>query len=153
MRTIHINEPELFCLELFRVALSEATPEAGARAMDVARHEVVSLSLRNFSFGKEKSEGNIRYAEFVEWVAKTSGERYEAAHEFSEIYRRYEAKNERKLNVAEHIGKRVWLSIQDQRFQGLYAKCNIFEQVGVDARKHRIHGARDKDMLRKIWTS
>lgn len=48
METIHISEPELNCLELFRIALSENTNDERLRAINVMRHEVVSLGLVNF---------------------------------------------------------------------------------------------------------
>ncbi|OUS37727.1 hypothetical protein A9Q94_04965 [Rhodobacterales bacterium 56_14_T64] len=153
MKKIHINEPELCCLGLFRVALSEDTHEARMRAIDVMRHEVVSLGLSNFPFGAGKTKGKAKNDKFVRWVAETSVERYEAAHEYSEISKRYDGKNERKLNVAEYVGKLIWHSIQEQDFTGLYVAGGILERVRKIARDEGIHGARDKDVVSKTWVT
>ncbi|WP_138165475.1 hypothetical protein [Parasedimentitalea maritima] len=123
------------------------------RAIAVMRHEVVSLGLESFSIGAGKSSGGKVRPEFVQWVAETSKDRYEAAHGFSEIARRYEAKNERKLNVAEHVGKLVWHSIQEQEFKGLHVAGGILEKVRDVAKQEGIHGARDKDVVSKTWVT
>ncbi|MBU2941888.1 hypothetical protein Q8W25_19835 [Shimia thalassica] len=147
MKTIPINEAELGCLGLFRMALSENTHEARVRAIAAMRHEVVSLGLESFPI-RGRGEND---PEFVRWVAETSAERHEAAHAYAAIAQRYDRQNKRKLNVAEHIGKLVWDSIQDQRFQGLQTKNGILAQVREDAKAQSVEGARDKDTLRKIW--
>ncbi|PTX72912.1 hypothetical protein [Sulfitobacter mediterraneus] len=152
MAIIPINEPELLSLEFFRVALSEDTHEARMRGIDVMRQEVVSMGLPNFPIGRRDAEQKRNRPEFVQWVAETSAARYDAAHECAGIIGRYERKNERKLNVAEEIGKLVWDSIQSQRFQGLHVTGGILEQVRDLAKALGISGARDKDTLRKIWS-
>ncbi|KPA20839.1 hypothetical protein shim_27530 [Shimia sp. SK013] len=101
---IQFNEPEFLSLELFGVALSEPSEKARLRAIEVMRQEVTSLGLGSFPMGP----GHKRSPNFVLWVAETSQARYEAAHEYSQILQRCEAKNERKLNIAEHVGKLVW---------------------------------------------
>jgi len=146
METLPISDPELNCLELFRLALSEDTNEARVSAIEVMRQEVVSLSLSNFPIGAGKNA-----PEFVHWVAETSTARYEAAHEFSAIARRYETKNERRLNIAEHVGKLVWDSIQSQEFKGLHVAGGILEKVRTIAKQEGIQGARDKDVLSRTW--
>jgi len=146
-----LNEPELACLEMFRIALSENTQHARLQALKVMRHEVVSLGLGTFPIREGASATQENNPDFVRWIAKTAEERYEAAHVLNEIAQRYETKNERKLNVAEHIGKRVWLSILEQRFQGLHVAGGILEQVSDEAKAQGVHGARDKDGLREIW--
>ena len=90
-------------------------------------------------------------AEFVQWIAKTSSERHEASYEFSQTARRYEERNERKLNVAEHIGKLVWLSIQDKKFEGVQTDEGILKQVRDVALENKVSGAKDLDVLRKTW--
>ncbi|SMP37176.1 hypothetical protein [Shimia sagamensis] len=142
---IPLNGPECECLGLFRMAISEETDEERLRAIQVIRHEVVSLGLENFPIGKSSSN------EFTRWIAETARERYDAAHEFGEIAQRYEGKNERHLNIAEYIGKRVWDSIQNEKFQGLHTPSGILEQTSDYARKMGIRGARDQSVLREIW--
>ncbi len=151
MIKIPLNEPEVLCLELFQVALSENTHDARMRAIGVMRHEVVSLGLDSFPIGRQRAGQAQNNPEFVQWVAETSAERYGAAHEYSEISQRHQKKNQRKLNVAEHIGKLVWDSIQKQRYQGLHVAGGLLEQVRDEAKALAVDGARDKDTLRKIW--
>lgn len=149
---IPINEPELLSLEFFRVALSEDTHETRMRGIDVMRQEVVNMGLPNFPIGGQGARRKKNNPELVQWVAETSAARYDAAHEYAGIIRRYESKNERKLNVAEEIGKRVWDSIQSERFQGLQVRGGILEQVRDVAKELGINGGRDKDTIRKIWS-
>jgi hypothetical protein len=146
METIHISEPELNCLELFRIALSENTNDERLRAINVMRHEVVSLGLVNFPIKAGKNA-----PEFVHWVAETSIERQQAAHDFSEIAHRYNTRNERRLNIAEHVGKLVWDSIQRKEFKGLHVTGGILEQVRTIAKQEGVQGARDKDVLSRTW--
>lgn len=152
MLIVAINEPELSSIELIRVALSESTKELRERAIANAKNEVVALRLEALS----KSHGNDwvgdpQNAEFVRWIAKTSSERHEASYEFSLTARRYEEPNERKLNIAEHIGKLVWLTIQDKRFEGVQTDDGILNQVRNQALENGISGAKDLEVLRKIW--
>jgi hypothetical protein len=144
---ICLNEPEYKCLELFRMALSEKKGNDRLCAIEVMRREVVSLGLQNFPVGKSS------HPDFVEWVGRTAEGRYEAAHRFSEIAQRYEGRNQRKLNIAEDIGKRVWDSIQARRFLGVYVKGGLLDQVSDYAKQHSISGARDRAVLEKIWTT
>ncbi|MFT6676374.1 MAG: hypothetical protein ACJAVM_002577 [Sulfitobacter sp.] len=153
MEIVVINEPESRCLELFRMALSESTHDARTAAITVMKHEVVSLGLDSFPIGSGKTSGGKNSPEFVQWVAETSRDRYEAAHEFSAIARRYEARNERKLNIAEEVGKRVWDSIQAQEFKGLHVAGGILEKVRKIAKQEGIQGARDKDVLSRTWVT
>ncbi len=144
---VPLNEPESECLGLFRMALSEETDEERLRAIDIMRHEVVSLGLENFPVSRSS------HPEFVQWVAETAKYRQDAAHTFHEIAGRYERKNERKLNVAEYIGKRVWDSIQTKRFQGVQVKGGLLEQTRDYAKQNGVGGARDLDVLRRIWST
>lgn len=152
MLAISINEPELLSIELIRLALSETTGELREKAILNAKHEVVAFRLQaitdKLGVGWMSEPQN---AKFVQWIAQSSGERHEASYEFSQTYRSYEAHNERKLNVAEHIGKLIWSSIQDGRFAGLHTRDGILQQVRSKALELKIDGARDKDTLRTIW--
>ena len=151
MHRIPLNEPELQCLDLFRMALSEPTLEDRMRAIGVMRHEVVSLGLENFPVRRSDLDEKGSNSSFVQWVAETAGDRYKAAHAFHEIAHRYLPKNERKLNVAEHIGKVVWESIRNRTNKGMHVKGGLLEQVSDFAKAQKVSGARDKDTLRKIW--
>lgn len=142
-----LNRPECECLGLFRMALSEETEEGRANAIEIMRHEAVSLGLNYIPVGKSSNP------ELVQWIAETAKERYDAAHEFAAIAKRYESKNERKLNIAEYIGKRVWDSIQAERFQGLHVKGGLLDQTRDYTKQHEINGGRDRDVLRKIWNT
>lgn len=152
MQTLSINEAELCYLGMFRMVLSEASLEERPLAIQAVRHDVVGGRLGNLP-SEDEAEwvGEPENTELVRWVAKTSAARHEAVHALASIQQRYEAKNERKLNVAEHIGKLVWLSIQDQKFQGIHVDGGILAQVRSVAKDLRIAGARDNDTLRKIW--
>lgn len=152
MKTVSINRSELQSIELFRVALSENSDEQRVRAIMNARHGVISreIAMLRSRHGPEWVS-DVRYAELVQWVAQSSVQRDEAFYEFSLTAQRYEAVNERKLNIAEHIGKLVWQTIQDKRFEGAQTNCGILEQVRDYAKKAGVSGARDKDTLRKLW--
>jgi len=142
---VPLNEPECVVLELFRMALNEETAEDRLSAIEVMRHEVVSMGLDSFTITEASSP------KFVRWVANTAQRRYEAAHAYHEIAQRYESKNERHLNIAEFIGKKVWDSIEARRFQGLQVAGGLLEQTSDYARDMGVRGAKDLDVLRKIW--
>ncbi|WP_321831364.1 hypothetical protein [Thalassovita sp.] len=142
---VRLNEPQCAALGLFRMALSEATAADRLSAIEVMRHEVVSMGLDSFPITEASSP------QFVRWAATTAPPRYEAAHAFHEIAQRYESKNERHLNIAEFIGKKVWDSIQARRFQGLQVAGGLLEQTSDYARDMGVRGAKDLDVLRKIW--
>jgi hypothetical protein len=154
MLSITINEPELNFVELIRLALSEETMEQRERAIKNVKHEAVAARLDLLA-----SEGGTSWAsdpdnaKFVQWTIKTSVERREAAYEFSQTARRYEEKNERRLNIAEHVGKLIWLSILEKKFEGVQTEIGILRQVRDDAKSHAISGARDMDTLRKVWAT
>lgn len=152
MLTVSINEPELQSIELIRVGLSEASPELREKAVVNAKHEVVAFRLETL-MDKLPSDwmSDPQNADFVQWVAKTSSERHEAGYEFMQTGRRYEGGNERRLNVAEHIGKLIWHSIQDKKFRGVQTDEGLLKQVRYQAKEHKIRGARDVDTLRGIW--
>ena len=151
MQIIAINEPELCYLGLFRMALSETNLEERLTAITAVRHDVIGGRLELLPDGTDGGWVNEpENANLALWVAKTSVVRHEATHMLADIQRRYEDRNERKLNVAEHIGKLVYLSIQDQKNQGLQVRGGILEQVSDIAKENGIRGARDKDTLRKI---
>jgi hypothetical protein len=154
MLKININEPELKFVELIRLALSEGTKEQRERAIKNVKHEAVAARLDLLA-----AEGGSSWAtdpdnaHFVQWMIGTSAERREAAYEFSQTARRYEERNERRLNIAEHIGKLIWLSILDKKFEGVQTEIGILQQVRDDAKSNAVSGARDMDTLRKVWAT
>jgi hypothetical protein len=152
MLTVPINEYELLSIEIIRIALSEPTPELREKAIANAKHEAVTfwLTTRNDKLGIDWMS-DPKSDEFVRWIAKTSIERHEASDQFMQTGIRYEKGNERKLNVAEHIGKLIWGSIQDKKFEGLHTTHGILQQVSDQAQKHSVSGAKDMDTLRGIW--
>ena len=152
MIEIFINEPELKYMELIRVALSEESTDLRERAIKNAKHDVVAgrLELLFDQISVDEITGTEN-TEFLQWVAITSGKRSEAAYEFSETGRRYESKNERKLNIAEEVGFQIFKSIQDQEFKGVHTRGGIFEQIRDVAVEDGVHGARDEDVVRKLW--
>ena len=154
MLSVAINEPELRSIEYIRIALSEPTPELRAKAIANAKYEVVAFRLEALSdkLGPEWMS-DPENSEFVQWIAKSSSERHEASYEFLQTSRQYEERNERKLNVAEHIGKLIWLSIQDNRFEGVQTPEGILKQVSDQAQEYKVSGARDLDTLRGIWNA
>lgn len=154
MLTMPINQPELFSIEIFRIALSEATLELRKKAILSVKNDVLASRIEklNDTYGSgwmTKPEN----AEFVQWIASSSVQRHQAAYELMEISRRYDDKNERKLNIAEHIGKLIWDTIQDGKFEGVQTDNGVLQQVRDEARAAKVSGARDKDTVRKIWNS
>lgn len=152
MLTVSINEPELLSIDLLRIALSETTAELREKVMANAKHEVVALRLESLSHSLGTNwMSDPKHAEFVQWIAKTSSERHEASYEFSQTARRFEDRTERKLNVAEQIGKLIWPSIQDGKFEGVQTDEGILKQVRDVALENEVSGAKDLDVLRAIW--
>ncbi|MGB3279072.1 MAG: hypothetical protein WBA92_07755, partial [Pseudorhodobacter sp.] len=147
-----INEHELGSIEYIRIALSEPTPELREKAIANAKFELMALRLEalNDRLGTDWMS-EPQNAEFVQWIAKSSSERHEASYEFLQTARQYEERNERKLNVAEHIGKLIWLSIQDKRYEGVQTDEGILKQVRNETQEHQVSGAKDMDTLRKTW--
>lgn len=154
MLTIKINEPELNFVELIRLALSEETKEQRESAIKNVKHEVVAARLDLLAAeGGSRWASDPQNANFVQWTIRTSAERREAAYGFSQTARRYEDKNERRLNIAEHVGKLIWLSILEKKFEGVQTEIGILRQVSDDAKSHTVSGARDIDTLRKVWAT
>ncbi len=152
MLTIPIDGLTVAYLDLVRVALSEETPELRQRAISNVKHEVLGemLSLN----AKQNDGANFKGAdqgELMHWMAQTNADRTEAALEFFETGRRFEERNQRKLNIAEHIGTLVFLTIQDRKFHGLHSRNGLLEKVRHEAKQHGVSGARDKDTVRDIW--
>lgn len=150
--TVYINEPELEAIGLIRMALSEAKMDARMRAINNVKHEVVADRLDSLA-GKNDANwaSDLNNAEFTQWMIRTGAERRKASLEVSEVLKRYEQENQRRLNVAEHIGKLIWLSILEKKFEGVQTKIGILEQVRDDAKIHSVRGAKDVDTLRKTW--
>ena len=154
MLTIAINEPELGFVELIRLALSEETNAKRERAIKNVKHEAVAARLDLLAGeGGSSWATDLDNAKFVQWTIRTQAERREAAYEFSQTARRYEEKTERRLNIAEHIGKLIWLSIMDNKFEGVQTEIGILQQVREVAKGLSVSGARDIDTLRKVWAT
>jgi hypothetical protein len=150
--TVSINEPELLSIELIRVALSEPEAELRKKAIANAKHEVVAFRLDSLSKGLGTGwMSEPQDAEFVQWIARTSSTRHEASYEFSRTCQQYEELTEMWLNAAEQIGKLIWLSIQDKKFEGVQTREGILKQVRDQALENDIRGAKDLDVLRKAW--
>ncbi|PUB12695.1 hypothetical protein [Yoonia sediminilitoris] len=129
MAEVGINEFDLQFIELFRIALSEETNELRHRAIKNVKHDVVNGRIELLMKEKgPKWASDATNRNFIEWVAATSIQRNDAAYEFSETGKRYEAKNERKLNIAEHIGNVIFLSIRDGKFEGVQVNGGILER-------------------------
>lgn len=154
MIEVTINEFDLMFIELVRVGLSEETMDLRERAIKNVKHEVVGDRIDKMlqQLGP-KWRSDPANSEFLQWVAMTAGQRTEAALELSETGKRYEAKNERKLNIAEHIGHLILLSIKNEKFEGVQARGGILEQVRDVAKAEKISGARDKDVIREVWNT
>tara|TARA_R100000935_G_scaffold58904_1_gene99380 strand:+ start:1380 stop:2075 length:696 start_codon:yes stop_codon:yes gene_type:complete len=152
MREIFLNEPELKYVELIRIALSEDDAELRASAIRNVKHDVIAGRLELLF--KQAEQGAIAdplNAEFMHWVAISSSQRNEAAYEFFETSKRYESKNEAKLNIAEETGFLIFSSVQDRKFKGIYTRGGIFEQLREVAVQEGVRGVKDKDVLRKLW--
>ena len=153
MDRVFINEQEFHFLELFRIALSEETHEDRLAAIRYVKHEVAEARLQGF-VEREGPDWTKAPAnrELVEWVAMTSSERAEAVYEFARVSRRYEDRNERRLNIAEQAGMLIYLSIHDGKFEGVHTWSGILYQVTEAGKAQKVSGARDKDTVRKTWS-
>ena len=119
MKTVNLNDPDLKHLEMFRIALSEHSMELRLRAIRNVKHDVISGRLERL-FGSIGKEGisDPENALFIQWVAITSSKRNDAAYEFSETAKRFEAKLQTRLNIAEEAGTIIFSSIKDRKFKG-----------------------------------
>jgi hypothetical protein len=151
-QVVTIDQVELQCIELFRVALSEKTHDLRRRAIKNVKHEVVA---ENLSIMSERAEydwmSSPRNAEMVTWIAKTSMGRHEAAHELAKTLQRFEEGQDTALIVAEQIGKMIWLSVHDGKFEGVYTDYGILFQVSEQARSLGFRGGKSLETLRKVW--
>lgn len=150
LEQVALNEVEVRGIEIFRTALSEESIGLRKRAIENFRHETVSERLKKLvetvPHARLKACTNSL---FMQWFTETSSHRTDAAFEFAETTRRYDDKNEKKLNIAEEIGVYIFVFIKDYKFKGIHTKGGIFEHVRADAIKEGVHGAKDKDVLRK----
>jgi hypothetical protein len=149
-----VNDLELMWIEMVRVALSEETVDARIRAIENVKFNVRAIPATSLSDDKRQmNSDDPRFVASLLQVAKTSQRMSDAAYEMAQTEQRYVAKNERKLNIAEQICKRVLLSIADEKFAGLHTEIGILQEVQDEARKHGTSGAKDKDVLRNIWST
>ena len=152
MHCVSINELELLHIELFRMALSAETLKDRLEAIENVKHGVNAARLQVIS----ETEGpdwikDPANEELVAWVAGTAPARDAAIYEFSRLTRRYEETHERRLNVAEHVGKLIELSIAEGKFEGVQTRTGLLHQLTNDGRKYSIPGARDMDTVRSSW--
>lgn len=147
-----VNEIELMFIALFRIALSAPTHEDRLAAIRYVRHEVLASRLEeiNKKSGLEWVHDQTN-SELIKWVAATAGERDDAIYEFGRVSRAYDQKNERRLNIAEQVGKMICLSIFDGKYEGVQTRHGILHQVTAQGKEYDIPGARDKDTVRKVW--
>ncbi|WP_168797779.1 hypothetical protein [Aliishimia ponticola] len=151
---VSINEDELNFLELFRVALSPETLEERLAAIRFVRHEVIEGRLQNISECHSRDWINApENRRLAEWASKTSHDRHEAIYEFTRVSHQYEDRNERRLNIAEHVGKLIDNSIHDGKFEGVQTRNGILYQLTAAGKERGISGARDKDVVRKSWNT
>ena len=158
MHKIPINDFEAQHLGLFRVALSEPDARQRLEAIRTVKLEVQSANIGLYMERRspDRPLGPRDLDELIS-IAETEKARLEAARESVRLHQRYEGKNglghERKLNIAEHIGDFVLLSIRDENFTGLHGYGGILEQVRQQASDLGIRGGVDKDTIRKIWNA
>lgn len=150
--TVGIDEFELGFLEYFRIALSAQTIEDRLVAIRQVKHELNSERQRLLIDGKGPGWiDDPTNRELAAWIAKTSADRHDASYEFLRLSQQYEDKFERRLNVAEHVGKIIDNSIREDKFEGVQTPSGIVYQVTVAGKNHNIPGAKDKDRVRKNW--
>ena len=152
MFRVSINEADGLYLELFRIALSAEDSKARIEALRYVKHVVVAERLKVLSESEGPGWPSEPYNQpLVTWTAQTAVERDDAMYEFSRVSRTYEDRNERRLNIAEHAGKLVYLSILEGKRQGVQTPAGILHQVTLAGKQHGIRGAKDKDTVRKSW--
>ncbi|WP_204115753.1 hypothetical protein [Shimia biformata] len=152
IHTISVNHEELFFLELFRVALSEDNIEDRLTAIQCVKHDVVANQIELFEERVGRGWGKApENADFAEWMRSTSPKRHEALYALTRVFDRYDGGNERRLNVAEHVGLLAYLSIHDGKLKGVQTPSGLIHQVTEIGRNSGTHGARDHDTVRKSW--
>ncbi|SER94341.1 hypothetical protein SAMN04490244_10467 [Tranquillimonas rosea] len=150
MHTVSINEPESSYLELFRIALSAEDHEARIAALRQVKQVVSAERLRVLSQSDCWTDEPDNQA-LLTWAARTAAEREDAICEFLRVSRVYEDRNERRLTIAEHAGKLVYLSIKEEKREGVQTPSGILYQLTQAAKEHGIQGGRDKDTVRRSW--
>ena len=153
MYQVRLREWDLTHIEMIRIALSEETDQARLEAIQNVRQEVDAQSIKIFRDDEVFWPAIKRHPKTIEWIADTSPDRHDAGSAIAELFERYEKRNERHLNIAERIGKAVFSTIEDNEFRGLQTESGILKMVSDEARDLKLHGARDKDVVRKIWTT
>ena len=149
---VAINEIEFGFIQLFRIALSAPTHDERLAAIRYVRHDVIGCRLQEINTNPGPDWVHHPHnRKLHDWVGSTAGLREDAIYEFSRVWRAYEDKYERPLNVAEQIGKMICISIHDGKFEGVQTKDGILYQLGVQGRGYSIRVAKDKDSIRKAW--
>lgn len=150
--TVSLDMFESAYIEMFRFALSETTHEARMGAIRMVRHDVTANRLNELLQSAEyRRRASPEDYSFLRWAAETASLRHEAAIGLMDLETRFQAGQQRKLNVAEEIGIRVFHSVREGEFKGIQVYGGILERVRDDAKQEGVHGARDFDTLRGIW--
>ncbi len=152
MLEVTINEPELHGIEQIRMGLSEREADVRETAILNIKHDImgVRIALLKDRYGPDWTSEPAN-ADLSKWITDTGEERQEAMVSMMDTSKRYEANNEFRLNVAERIGKCIVASIDAGKFEGVQSLTGILAQVRDEAKKAKIRGAVDKDVLRRIW--
>ncbi len=109
MLEVTLNELDLMFIELVRVGLSEETMDLRERAIKNVKHDVVADRIDKLmrKLGP-KWRSDPANSEFLQWVALTAAQRTEAAFEFSETGKRYEAEEKTDLRGG------IWINVGNQ---------------------------------------
>lgn len=151
-KDIPINDVECAYIELFRIALSERSHCERLKAIQKVRYDVTANRLSDLFVSRDYVlVSDPKDYQFLKWVAETASVRHEAIVDLMEVGKRYQASNERKLNIAECIGVTVFNSIRYGNFKGVQVNGGILDQVRDEAKKENVYGGRDTDTLRKAW--
>jgi len=154
METVYITDTQLQFIEMFRIALSAPDNPQRLRAISNLKLEVAAQVDELIVDGRS-DEWMSANAEFFKRSMLEGPFRRAAAAEFFQTEREFEGSRgrgrEKKLNIAEHIGMRVLLTIKEGKLEGLQTEIGILEQVRHFAQQEKLFGAQDHDTLRKIW--
>ena len=147
-----IDAIERRSIEYFRFAESEATHEARLRALSMVRHDLTATRLDELFRSPEYQRGaGPEDYPFLKWAAETASQRHEAGIALMDLEEKFQAGQQRKLNVAEHVGRLVIQSINEKQFKGLHVRGGILETVRNEAKRAKIYGGKDLDTLRDTW--
>ncbi len=152
MLTVYIDELDLTSLEYYRAALSEVTFDGRKKAISDFSKQMELWQLKGLTNSVLwRSQVLSTSPEFLRQMASETPVGSEGAVAFSQCVSRFNSGQGRKLRIAEQIGLEIWKSIEAGKFRGLHSKTGILDTVSHKARKLGFPGARDLNVLRKIW--